>query len=68
MDDHRHLERNDEHETKGLVNEEGGEPHRSGHERLHEMKHISKLISDVREPISSQPVLKMFHIGSHFFP
>lgn len=52
MDDHRHLERNDEHETKGLVNEEGGEPHRSGHERLHEMKHISKLISDVRDHIS----------------
>ncbi len=48
MDDHTYLGKNDEHETKGLVNEEGGEPPRSGHERLHEMKNIAKLISDVR--------------------
>jgi hypothetical protein len=47
MEDHRHLERNNDSETKGLVNEEGNEPPRSGHERLHEMKNIAKLISDV---------------------
>ena len=51
MHDHHHLDRNDEAETKGLVNEEDGSHHhppRSGAERLHEMKNIAHLISDVR--------------------
>lgn len=49
MNDHHHLDRNDEPETKGLINEEEGGHHRqrSGAERLHEMKNIAELITDV---------------------
>lgn len=51
MNDHHHLDRHDESETKGLINEEEGSHHhhqpRSGAERLHEMKNIAHLISDV---------------------
>ena len=66
MHDHTHLDKNDEPETQGLVNEEGARPHRSGAERLHEMKHISKLIADVRDPYSY--ILKLIQIGCCLFP
>jgi hypothetical protein len=46
MDDYSHLERKDDSETDGLINAEGHHQH-SGSERLHEMKRISHLITDV---------------------
>jgi hypothetical protein len=44
MDDFTHLEKKDS-ETSGLLNEESHQ--HSGSERLHEMKRISHLITDV---------------------
>jgi hypothetical protein len=46
MDDYSHLERKEDSETDGLINAEGHHQH-SGSERLHEMKRISHLITDV---------------------
>ena len=47
MNDHTHLDKKSgDAETLGLLNE-GGHHHSVGAERLHKMKEISKLISDV---------------------
>lgn len=67
MNDHHHLDRNDEPETKGLINEEEGGRHhqRSGAERLHEMKNIAELITDVCVLITRFTIL---NLGSYHFP
>ena len=46
MEDFSHLKKESEHEEKGLINNEGGNP-AEGRELLAKMKEISKLISDV---------------------
>jgi hypothetical protein len=61
MDDHTHLDRKDDSETAGLINAEGHH-HHSGSERLHEMKRISQLITDV----SSQSFIKGQDIKNYY--
>lgn len=47
MDDYSHLERKDDNETAGLVSTKRAHNINTGSERLHEMKRISHLITDV---------------------